>query len=224
MAIAVAATYGDLWAQSATPKTASVTVENGDMLVVLCCAGGTGITFSASGGSPALTFTNRVSKNVTQSSTAILTAPSSSAQTFTISVNGTTVNWGFIVLRCTGVLATGGSVGYADAVTGIEQTPITTTAANSAIAVILRDGSSGAAKTWLTNAGTFTPQGTTNTTQSNFPGIHLNAGAAGTYTIGTTSTGIASNISALELTPVLPTANPRPPLLVRQAAKRATFW
>lgn len=205
MSIAVAATYINTWTGTTATKTASVTVAAGDLLVILCRGSSTAATFSASGGSPALTYTNKVSKNVTYGSTAIITAPSSGAQTFTLTVTraGNTFVWGCIVLRLTGTdQTTGASVGYSDNATGNEFTTLTTDTNSSAIAVILGDADSGGPVTWDTSsAGAFTSEGTTDTTLSNYPGIYLNAGTAGSKTVGLTSPvgSFSSNISALEI-------------------------
>jgi hypothetical protein len=228
MAIAVAAVYVNAWNTTTSPKTASVTVAVGDFLVVMCASGATNDTYSTTGGSPALTFTSRTQANTPYASTAILTAPCAAAQTFTISVAravGTFV-WGAVVLRLTGVTATGAVKSASDNTIGSEQTTITTTAAGSAIAVILKDADSGNPVTWSTaTAGTFTAEGTTNTTASNYPGIYLDAGAAGVKTIGLAAAGgLSSNISAVELTTPAATVYPRKPLIVRQAMKRASFY
>lgn len=227
MAIAVAAVYVDAWNTTTSPKTASVTVAIGDMLVVMCASGATGDTFSASGGSPALTFTSRTSVNTPYAATGILTALSASAQTFTISVTravGTFV-WGAVVLRLTGVAATGAVTSLSDSTIGSEQATITTTAAGSAIAVILKDADAGNPVTWSTaTAGAFTAEGTTNTTASNYPGIYLNAGAAGAKTIGLAAAGgLSSNISAVELTALITTLTP-PSLIVNKALRRSSVY
>jgi hypothetical protein len=231
MAITVASTAINAWNTTTSPKTGSVTVANGDLLVILCATGATGTTWTASGGSPALTYTSRVLTNgATFRSTNIITAPSTSAQTFTLSVtrNISAVVWGCIALVLSGTDASpiGNTASFADATFGTESTTLTTTAANSAIVVILTDGDSGFAVTWSSSPGTFTPEGTTNSTQSNYQGIFLNAGAIGSKTVGLSpSPGAASNISALEIkTAVLATANPRRPLFVNQAAKRASYY
>jgi len=230
MAIAVASIAINAWNTTTSPKTGSVTVANGDLLVILCATGATATTWTASGGSPALTYTSRVLTNgSTFRSTNIITAPSTSAQTFTLSVtrNVSSVIWGCIAFVISGTAASpiGNTASFADASLGTESTTLTTTAANSAIVVILTDGDSGTAVTWNSSPGTFTPEGTTNSTQSNYQGIFLNAGAAGAKTVGLNpSPGAASNISALELkTGALP-VNPRSPLLVTQAVKRASFY
>ncbi len=231
MAIAVASIAGNTWNTTTTPLTASITVAIGDFLVILCSNHSSASTFAASGGT-SVTYTAQTSANSNAScpSTAIITAPITSAQTYTLSIAraGNTFAWGFVCLRLTGVSSVGAKTSAQDAVTGTEQTSITTTGAGSAIAVMLNDkGSSGTAGVWVTSgAGTFTPEGTTST-QGNYSGIYLSAGAAGAKTIGvSTPSGFASSISAIELIPTVTAtaANPLGPRTLLQAVKRASFY
>lgn len=189
-----------------TPKTASVAVNAGDLLVAMMVSA----DFSTTGATPtnngaALTWTQRqvnsTSGNVWN---AMWTAVADTARTIivTFALGAGTTNWGGDVQVWRTAL-----VGTSTKVTGGSGAPtlnITTTAANSAIAVAIGDWAAVAgAPTWRTNAGTFTSTfelAGDATTYSARGGYHADAGAIGTYAVGVTApTGETYSIIALEI-------------------------
>lgn len=221
--IAVTAIYGDSWNTATTPQTTSVTVANGDFLVICAAARNNANTFgSLSGGGLTYTQQTSASANASCPSTSIWTAPCGSAQTFTFSISRTagSFNWGYVVMRFSGVSGVGAVSSVQDSVSGSEQYSFTTTMANSAVVAILNDKGAGSAGTWLTTSLTpFTPEGTTSA-QGNYSGFYNLAPTIGAKTIGMFSpTGAASSISAIELKPV-PALKSR---VLNQAVKRGSY-
>src|SRR5687768_8684690 len=106
------AEYGDVWNSTTSPKTASVTVANGDGLVVVGITADQNATLQTPTGG-GLTYTLQQSVVVSLYCTVyVWTALSSSSQTFTISItrDGTTTQfWGFSALRFSSVTTIGAS-------------------------------------------------------------------------------------------------------------------
>jgi hypothetical protein len=187
--------------------TVSVTVADGDMLVVAGNTSDFGTTLGTPSGG-GLTYTLQQSVSVVDYGRVYLwTAPSASAQTFTMSVTraGATANdWGYTAHRfgANGGLGASSSTNVAS---GAPSLGLTTTGANSAVVVISGDwnGADGASRTWRTanvvaaetryyrNA----PLGWTF-----YEGYHSDAGAAGAKTVGLSApAGQKYSIAAVEI-------------------------
>lgn len=189
-----------------TPKTASVAVQAGDVLVAWQIASGDtsdGVTPTNDGA--ALTWTqqqvNAALSNVWQG---IWTAVADTTRTIVVSfsVTPTSERWGGDVQ-----VWRAASVGASSKVTAGSGAPtlnITTTQANSGIVVLIGDWAAVAgAPTWRTNAGAFTSTvelAGDATTYSARGGYHADAGAIGTYAVGVTApVGETYSIIALEV-------------------------
>lgn len=188
-------TYND----SATPKTSSVTVTNGDVLVVVVSSEdqSTAVDAPTGGG---LTYTLQQTVFVSANTTAYLyTAPSTGAQTFSLSVAKSGAGsgwWGFTWLRFTATAGVGAS-GVANT-TGAPSLALTTLFANSAIAALNADWNAIAgARTWRT-VNSVTPTAGNGGERLYFTdpahysvGVAFwsDAGAAGSKTVGLTAPG-----------------------------------
>jgi hypothetical protein len=205
--IAYVTQYGPNAIGTTSPDTLAVTVAAGDMLVVGAWVqfSGVGNFNTPSGGG--LTYTSRAVGTTNPSSACQLwSAPSASGQTFTLTDSNTTGGgrWAFCADRFSGV----GSIGNTASATGSSSAPqvsITTTAANSAIVVLITNhAGDNLTLAYLTGAGTFVQ-----TTRQNdasvgdvYGGYYINAGAAGAKTIGTSTVLTGQwNIIAVELIP-----------------------
>lgn len=208
------ASYGNAATSTTTPKTASVTVAVGDLLVVYAGTGGpsTTITAGPTGGS-GFTWTQQTSiVGVTgYSCQYIWTATATSAQTFTMSLATTGTgagSWSFTCLR----FSSHGGVGASTAANATAAAPtlnITTTKDSSAVVVADADftATDGASRAWRTGAGTLTE--VTYTTAASavtlYGGYHANAGTAGVKAVGLTAPSQTYSIAAVE---VLGTSSP----------------
>lgn len=192
-----------------TPKTASVAVQAGDVLVAFEI---TADSANAVGSTPtndgaALTWTLQQSNVVTSpgnvgQSTWTAIADTTRTIVVTFAASPSTVIWGADVQ-----VWRGASVGTSTKVTSGSGAPtlnITTTQANSAIIVSIGDWAAVVgAPTWRTNAGAFTStveQAGDGASYSARGGYHADAGAVGTYAVGVTApAGETFSIIALEI-------------------------
>jgi hypothetical protein len=152
------AEYGDVWNTNTTPKTASTTVGVGDILAVMGASEDADADHLQTPTGGGLTYTLQNAVEVSAFTTAYgWTAPSSSSQTFTLSVStvsGVAV-WGFSALRFSGSDGVGATA--KDNVSGAAPTlNITTQQDSSALVVIIGDWNAvdGASRTWQTVNGT----------------------------------------------------------------------
>lgn len=147
------AEYESAWDNNNRPKTASVTVAAGDVLVIIAAVEDSSQTLSTpTGGS--LTYTLRQSiTTANYSAVYVWTAPAPTSQTFTLSIDAssTTLWWGFNCLRFSGSTGIGASSSTTSA-SGAPSLGITTTSANSAIVAVNSDWNalSGSSRTWRT--------------------------------------------------------------------------
>jgi hypothetical protein len=220
MAIALAASYGDLWNTSTTPKTASVTVANGDCLIVVGLGRSAGHTITTPTGG-ALTYALQNQANAAGSPTLFMwsTFPLS-GQTFTLSVGDASgFTWGMIALRYTGVASIGAKTARNDGAVGVDTLSITTTTDHSAIVLAVNDSSGNGAATYATtDAGSFT-QVSTNSAQANYVGHYLDSGTHGAKTVGiTTPSGATNAVGAIELVPTVVAAAPKQLIVMSRAA------
>lgn len=180
------ASYGNATIGSST-KTASVTVQAGDLIVVKAGTNNSGARISSvSGGG--LTYTLQQSiVGVTQQSCAyVWTAVSPSSQTFTLTVTPSSAFFTFaaeVWRNHNGI----GSSGKKTA-TSTTSLSLTTQGANSAITVLNADWNAvnGSTRTYLTSAGAFTENGyqTDPSWLTFYSGYHADAGAVGSKTVG----------------------------------------
>lgn len=201
--------YESAWTAITSPRTASVTVAVGDILVILVGVenGQSAPTHSASGVTGVTWSSTSVGTTTNDAAvTALVSTAATVAGTYTLSVTrltGSTSNiWGFNCLRFSGAsgVAIRGSV-----VNGGQTWAAVTANANSALAWIAVDWNAidGAARSYVTaTAGAFTEQtyfrNTTN--YGVYAGFHADAGAAGTKTIGlSTPTGVLLTGIAVEV-------------------------
>lgn len=197
---------------SATAATGSFSVQTGDILVALSGSENTSAagTLTPSGGS--LTWTEQ--KEVTTASragadvtTAVAGSNASFAVTITRSLTPGSVGFGGNVMTFRGGSGIGASV-KADNTTGTATISITTTQANSAVAVaVFTDTASIVGRTWASVGGaTFTELTALIATNSTFPaygvyiGYYDNVGAIGAKTVGLTApNGQLYSIVAVEI-------------------------
>lgn len=147
------AEYEAAWSTSTHPKTASVTVGVGDLLVVVAVGEADGLTVSTPTGG-GLTYTLAQSIVVsTYCSAYIWTAPSSSSQSFTLSLdtNAASLKWGFNALRFSGSDGAGASA-KTNVASGAPSLSLTTGQDNSAIVAVNGDfnAGDGTSRTWRT--------------------------------------------------------------------------
>lgn len=148
------AEYEGTWSVAAAgAKTTSVTVANGDVIVVIGMTESNTYTLATPTGG-GLTYSLQQSIVVVDYCTCyVWTAPSSSGQTYTISISmsGGTGYWGFNVLRFSGTDGVGAST-KTNVASGAPSLALTSTQANSAIVVASGDwnASDGASRTWRT--------------------------------------------------------------------------
>lgn len=156
----LAGQYEVAWDTSTTPKTASVTVDVGDVLVVLAAAENASLTLST----PTMTGVTWTQEEVYDNGSSgfpaawVWSGVATQAGTFTLSVSqtGSTGSWGFNCLRykrATGVGASALLYGNPGG-TGHNGTPavaITTTGPYSALANVISDWNAvdGASRAWL---------------------------------------------------------------------------
>jgi hypothetical protein len=207
MAIALVSEYEcAAWNTTTTPQTTSVTTAVGDTLVAIGLSeAGTNTALTTPTGGTGLTWTLRQSDVASFEGAWLWTAPAVTAETFTFSLarGATARQWGFNVLRYTGVSAVGAS-NKATFNPGTPTVVLTTTQANSAIVLGIADTSAkdGASRVWLTSAGSFTEQSYafSSTIYTAYVGWHPNVGAVGSKTVGLSApTSQTAGILAVEL-------------------------
>lgn len=192
--------YGNVYNNNTTPKTASATAANGDVLVVLggtengnatvsTPTGGTGITWTSRGSQPASPT------NVESYCAAFSCSPSAQSWTLSVARSGSAVNWGWSGLRFSGSDGIGAASGSDNGTgSGTPSWNITTTGDNSAICVIVVDwnAADGASRTYPTVNGA-APTEVTYFRNSNAYTVYVfyyaDAGTAGSKTVGVSSPG-----------------------------------
>lgn len=147
--------YGDVWNDATSPKTTSVTVANGDGLVVVGVVSDQGATLATPTGG-GLTYTLQQSIVVSAyCAVYVWTALSSSSQTFTLSMSraagDNTLIWGYSALRFSSVSAIGAS-SKTNVSSGAPSLGLTTTGANSVVVTVNGDwnAADGTSRTWRT--------------------------------------------------------------------------
>lgn len=205
---AFVAEYGDTWNSATSPKSASVTVANGDALVVIAIVEDESRSLSTPTGG-GLTYTLQEEVNVNNfTHVYVWTALSSSGQTFTLDVahaSGDNTMWyGMIVLRFSSVT----SIGAAEKTnisSGAPSLSITTTSANSSLVIANGDwnATDGTSRTWRSVNGSAATETTYFRDASHytvFTGYHTDAGAAGAKTVGLSApSGQKYSIASVEL-------------------------
>lgn len=177
------------WTSNTSPKTATVTVQTGDIIVVGGATENNGTTLNTpTNDGAALTWTlrqNAVGVNNTQVYGWTTTADSNRTIVVSITVGGAG-NWGMYARVWRGSDGVGASNKVEGDTTANFSVDLTTTQANSAIDVISDDFAAVAgARTYLTGAGTFTEKTAVDGTQHAVrTGYHADAGAIATYTVG----------------------------------------
>ncbi|MBK8184882.1 MAG: hypothetical protein IPK63_19150 [Candidatus Competibacteraceae bacterium] len=193
-------------------KTINVTVQTGDVLIVVGQAEGynaaTPVAITVSGGGLTWTSLQTVAVNdfgyvILYHATATSNATFDITLTATNAASGYTIYWGGSVKIFRGSDGVGNSV-KTNVSSGAPTVNITTTQANSSISVFDNDWNSvdGASRTWRTGAGSFTE-----TTYFRDParytvysGYHADAGAIGTQTVGLSApSGQKYSIVAVEV-------------------------
>lgn len=206
------------FSSTGTPKTVSVTVANGDDLIIIVSQSDyQQIPNTPTGGGLTYTSIVGINENISNllNSVHIWKAHSNSAQTFTMSIginpdNG--LDWGFIVLRFSGVLAVGAEADAQDSSGNTAPSVSLTTIANdSAIVMVVSNFNQ------MSNTRVYLQTGLTSFTESEFVsnssfgaivvGYYLEAGSSGAYTIGMTggATTWAWICVGIELKTTLPT-------------------
>lgn len=226
------------WDTTTTPKTATATTSARDFLVVMAMSEDSTLAWNTPTGN-SLTYTSRQSDFTAGWGSAQVwtTTDAAGAAGWTLSVttNTTVKKWGFDALRfgtTTGygtsaknVEASGGASG------GAPSLSITTTRANSAIAVCVVDFSAkdGTVRTWRTVNGAVAVETTYFRNSLNYTvyaGYYANAGAPGAKVVGLTApTAQQYTIMAVEVMGI-PAAGP-PSRVVGTpipAADRAANW
>ena len=206
------------WTTASTPKTASVTTAVGDFLVCLAVTRDAGTTLSSITGGTGLSWTLQTYDEISSTCAVyILTATATTAETFTATGNavsgGTLGQWGFSVLRFSGVSSIGAKTVAQS--TGAPTLAVSTTSANSTLVVVNGDWNAvdGTSRAYLTNFGTFTEQ--TYMRQSLgytvYTGFYANTGALATSNAGLSApSGQKYTIAAVELIGSTATYSPPP--------------
>lgn len=193
-------------------KTINVTVQTGDVLIVVGQAEGydtaTPVAITVSGGGLTWTSLQTIAVN-DYGYVRLYHATATSNSTFDITLTATNASSGYTLYWGGSVKIFRGSDGVGNSVktnvsSGAPTVNITTTQANSSISVFNNDWNSvdGASRTWRTGAGSFTE-----TTYFRDParyavysGYHADAGAIGTQTVGLSApSGQKYSIVAVEV-------------------------
>lgn len=217
------AEYETAWSTGASPKTASVTVSVGDVLVVAAAAASwssssDNLNTPTGGG---LTYTLEQSYSVINDTSAwIWTALSDSSQTFTLSVaeNGGAQLYGFNALRFSGSDGIGNSTIVHSVGSGVASTtPLTSIQDNSAVVLIGADWNAVdfTTRTWATVNGVTPTSGNglertyfrDSAQYTVYAAYWDDVGVAGGNTYGITTTGVIdSTIAAVEVKGAAPVA------------------
>ena len=184
-------TVGNVTVDLTTPKTASLTVQAGDLIVVKVASGGPKTTLNApTGGGLTFQLQQSIVGVTNQANAYVWTSQSPSSQTFTLSIalpaGGGGAAWSFEAKVWRNHNGVGTSAKrYGTATAGLS---VTTTAPDSVIEVLNADwaGVNGSTRTWLTGAGALTE--TSYQRNANwdafYGGHHADVTAVGTYTVG----------------------------------------
>lgn len=202
------AAYDSSWTVATTPRTrANVVVAVGDLVVVKGATKNSNSLLATPTGGAGFTWTLHQSYTGVAADPGVWvwSAVATVAQTFTVSIvrSGTSARWGFTVE----VWSSASGVGASSSTTamGAPALGITTTAADSAISVVVSDTLfvSGASRVWRSVNGAPATEETYFTDGSIYTvyaGYHPNAGAAGSKTVGLSApTGQDYSIAALEI-------------------------
>jgi hypothetical protein len=224
MAIALTASYGDVW-DNASPKTTSVTVANGDCLAVVGLYGGSAGDSIATPTGGGLTYTSQIAKNTATRGCYMWTAFPVAGQTYTITLSSTAFTWGFIVLRYTGVGSVGAKNSFStDSGTTPDQVSLTTTTDHSAVVMAIAASGGAVTATYVTSgAGTFTQVSVPQSSLSNFVGYYADSGTHAAKTIGTTTSDAFFVVAGMELVLGI-TAPLAKSLIVNKALRRSTNY
>lgn len=203
-----------VWNTSGATKTVTITVQTSDIIVVGCILADASGTFSApTNDGTALAWTSRI--NLTAASNcavAMWTAPVDSNRS--IVITGNEANSGQLWGMYARAWRSSGGVGAVGSIEGDTTADfsanITTTQANSVIDSAQGDWSAiSSARTALTGAGAWTEKTNSNqSTQYNaVTGYHADAGAIGTYAVGSSApTGQDLSIGLIEIKAAAPVA------------------
>ena len=237
MVAPVFVSYGaSVFNTSTTPKTVSVTVQTGDLLVVISVAQSANSpqTTAPTGGS--LTYTQRASLGATTNDARAIawTAPATSDATFSVSASRPSIAgdlWGFNVwvLRSSDGI---GAIGAPTVNSTSNSVTLTTTQDNSALCVASSDwnAADGTARTRRTINGSTGSEDTyfrDSTQYTTYAQRYTDCGAAGSVTAGYSApTGQASAIIAVEVKGTVGGATYVPPTIIvpNFAVRRGGSW
>jgi len=184
-----------VWNTSGATKAVTITVQTGDILVVGCVAADSNsavFTVPTNDGT-GLSWSNRISLvSANNVEMGVWTAPVDSNRTIVITGHETTLAtfWGMFARAWRGSDGVGAVGSIEGDTTANFSANITTTQANSAIDSVQGDWSAvSGARTALAGAGAWTEKTNVNlSTQYNIvTGYHADAGAAGTYAVGSSA-------------------------------------
>lgn len=199
------ASYATSGYDATTPKTVTVTVNTGDLLVVvgstennncgMATPVATGVTFTLQ--------RSIIQTNYTAAYEWTGVATTTGSLTISVSRTGSSgLFWGFGVYR----FSAHGGVGASAAInaSGAPSLALTTTGPNSSVIVLNSDWNSidGVSRVWLTGAGSFTEENYFRDAArlAVYSGFHADAGAAGSKTVGLSApTGQKYSLMALEV-------------------------
>jgi hypothetical protein len=202
--------YASVFNTSASPKTLSITVTAGDVLLITQVSDDPNNQVWATPSGGGLTYIPLQSQSP-NGMIQVWSATAGTSQTFTLTATVTTnpfnTQWGFFVYQFTGVSAVGASVSAANNSLA-PSVSITTTVSHSAIFMVDVDANASAvAATYLTGPGAFT-EITHSTTSGSGPftiwgGWYPDSGTAGAKTVGMSAPTQTYSIIAVELQPGL---------------------
>lgn len=227
------------WDSMSTPKTVSATTGAGDRLVVLGGSEDQAFTLNTPTGN-SLTYTLAQSVVVNQYSTAYVWTATDSAGgtgwTLSGSRNGDPARWGFTALRFSGSDGFGASA-KTNVASGAPSLSITTTGANSAIAVFVADwnAADGTSRTWRA-VNSVTPTAgngyervyfRNSAAVTFYAAYYPDAGAAGAKTVGLSAPSgqkyaiVAVEILGTTAVATLPPSRPSPAYRHRRGTRTA---
>jgi hypothetical protein len=185
-----------VWNTTTTPKTASVTVQTGDILVAGVADENITTLNTPTNDGAALTWTlAQAAAGASNCAVSAWTTTADSNRTIVVSAtHGATEDFGLAVLVFRGSDGVGNSGKVEGDTTANFTASVTTAQANSAIAVFAADFAPAlGARTWLTNAGAFTELvGVAGDVSGHYAvrvGYHADAGAAAAYAVGNSAPG-----------------------------------
>jgi hypothetical protein len=208
--------YETAWTTNTTPKTVSVTVNAGDVLVVGAASQDSPTTISTPTGGTGITWELRQSIVLaSRCPVYVWTTKVDTGQTFTLSVarGATSGNYGFNCLRFSNSVGIGGSA-QADAANAAPAVDLLTNQDRSAIVVFCADWNAGSGtRTWRTGAGALSEVTyVAHTTHTAYGGYHADSGAGQmVHTVGLSAPATQNySLVAVEVfgAPVLAPAGP----------------